>query len=129
MSTRRIKQILIGTVLVCCIVAGGLYSSLWAQLPPPIDIQVTADFWRFTPEIIHVRYGQKVTLHLESMHGEHGFSIPAFGVSELLAPGRPVTVTFIANQQGTFQFHCNVFCGGTRYPHHHAFMKGVLVVE
>ena len=52
--------------------------------------------------------------------------IPAeyFNVSEMLEPGKTVSVEFVADKQGTFSFFCNVFCGSG-----HGNMKGTLIVK
>ncbi len=54
----------------------------------------------------------------------HGFKLKEFGIDEKLNPGEEVTVEFIANKTGEFEFYCNVQCGAG-----HSDMRGKLIVE
>jgi plastocyanin len=88
------------------------------------EIQVTAKQFSFTPNPIRVKLGETVRLRLTSVDVAHGFSLPAFGINEVLPPGQTVTVDFQATKKGTFPFACSVFCGSG-----HAGMTGSLIVD
>jgi plastocyanin len=79
-------------------------------------------FW--LPSTIIVNQGDKVTLKLvNDIDGEpnqHGFSIPAYNVTELVTRGTPLTVSFTADKPGVFPFICQV---------HPAHIGGQLVVH
>jgi heme/copper-type cytochrome/quinol oxidase subunit 2 len=63
--------------------------------------------------IIRVHLGETVIITVINNNSReiHGFAIVHYddrGFS--LAPGQQHTVTFVANQAGTFRMYCNVFC-------------------
>jgi plastocyanin len=82
----------------------------------------TTKFW--LPSILVVNQGDKVKLKLvndiEGEPNQHGFSIPAYNVTELVTRGTPVTVDFTADKPGVFPFICQV---------HPAHIGGQLVVH
>jgi len=75
--------------------------------------------------VIRVRKGEKVVLKLTSSDVVHGFSLKDFGVfvDQGIQPGKPTTVSFVADKVGTFKFVCNSICGS-----HHEQMYGTIVV-
>jgi|SRR5271166_850507 len=79
-------------------------------------------FW--LPSTIIVDQGDKVKLKLvndiEGEPNQHGFSIPAYNVTELVTRGTPVMVDFTADKPGVFPFICQL---------HPAHIGGQLVVH
>lgn len=95
--------------------------------PPSVDVKefkMTAKQFAFTPDTIEVNKGDKVRLVITSMDVPHGFSIPEYGINERLNPGKPATIEFTADKEGTFTTFCSVFCGSG-----HSNMKGKIVVK
>ncbi|NOZ81340.1 MAG: hypothetical protein GXP63_06745 [DPANN group archaeon] len=88
------------------------------------EITMTARNWKFEPNIIRVKKGDRVKLSITSVDVTHGFNLPAFGINENLEPGKTVTVEFVADKTGTFPFACSVYCGQG-----HSSMTGELVVS
>lgn len=88
------------------------------------EIKVTAKQFAFEPSAIEVNKGDKVRLVITSQDVAHGFSIPEYGINERLEPGKPVTIEFTADREGTFTAFCSVFCGAG-----HSNMKGKLIVK
>ena len=87
-------------------------------------IDVVASRFQFEPATITVAQGDSVRLRLHSADRTHGFAIKAFGVKALIPKvGEAVTMEFVADQAGTFDFTCSEYCGTG-----HAAMKGRLVV-
>jgi heme/copper-type cytochrome/quinol oxidase subunit 2 len=41
----------------------------------------------------------------------HGFNIPDLGLRADLEPGETVRVRLVPEKAGTFEFHCDNFCG------------------
>lgn len=76
------------------------------------------------PDKIVVKKGTEVTLRLVSSDVTHSFELPAFGISENPYPGKPVEVTFTADQSGEHIFLCGIYCG----PGHGA-MQGKFIVR
>lgn len=88
------------------------------------EIKVTARQFQFEPATIEVNKGDKVRLIVTSIDVPHGIAIPEYGINERLDPGKPVTIEFTAEKEGTFTTFCSVFCGSG-----HSNMKGKIVVK
>lgn len=88
------------------------------------EFKITAKQFQFEPSTIEVNKGDKVRLTITSVDVSHGFSVPEYGINQRLDPGKPVTVEFTADKEGTFTTFCSVFCGSG-----HSGMKGKLIVR
>ena len=88
------------------------------------EFKITAKQFQFEPSTIEVNKGDKVKLVVTSVDVPHGISIPEYGINERLDPGKPVTIEFTAEKEGTFTSFCSVFCGSG-----HSTMKGKIVVR
>lgn len=91
-----------------------------------VVINLQAAKYEFSPRVIKVKQGQRVTLNMISLDVVHGFALPEFGIEEELPPHEEKTVSFVADRKGNFPFVCNVICGAG---HDHASMVGNLIVE
>ncbi len=91
----------------------------------PVDrrIRIEAGMSQFTPSVLQVNPGDRVTIELVSTDVVHGFSLDGYGFNLTADPGQTATSTFVANQQGVFRFRCSVPCGNL-----HPFMIGKLQV-
>jgi nitrous-oxide reductase len=82
----------------------------------------------FTPDIVRVKQGDKVHLHITNLEqardATHGFGISSYGISVSLEPGEHDDVIFDANVPGVFPFYCLEFCSAL-----HLEMAGYLIVE
>lgn len=104
--------------------AAGAGASGDAPPPPPRDIAMIASRFKFEPETLQVTEGDRVRLTLRSTDTEHGFSIKKLNVRVAVPKtGEAVTVEFIADRPGTYEFKCSEYCGSG-----HGRMKGALVV-
>jgi nitrosocyanin len=80
-------------------------------------------FW--LPSVIAVEQGDKVTLTLKNQvpgagpSNQHGFTIPAYNIAEIVTSGAPKKVTFVADKPGVFQYFCQL---------HLAHIGGSLIV-
>jgi len=88
------------------------------------EFKMTAKQFAFEPSTIEVNKGDKVRLIVTSVDVPHGIAIPEYGINERLDPGKPVTIEFTAEKQGTFTAFCSVACGPG-----HRNMKGTIVVK
>ena len=88
------------------------------------EFRITAKQFSFEPGTIEVNKGDKVRLIVTSMDVPHGFSIKEYSINERLDVGKPVTIEFTADKEGTFTAFCSVFCGSG-----HSNMKGKLIVR
>ena len=88
-------------------------------------IEVIASRYKFEPSIISVSEGERIRLRLRSADRDHRFAIKPFRVEALIPKtGEPVTVDFVADRTGTFEFTCAEYCGTG-----HSGMKGRLLVR
>jgi nitrosocyanin len=76
------------------------------------------------PSVIAVEQGDKVKLTLKNLvpgaDNKHGFTIPAYNITEVVTRDEPKTVTFVADKAGVFPYSCQL---------HPAHIGGSLIVE
>jgi len=93
-----------------------------------VDVYMTSVRSHFTPDIVRVKKGDTVNLHItnvEQAHdATHGFTIGSYDVHSSLEPGKHVDITFLADKEGTFPFYCTEFCSAL-----HLEMAGYFLVE
>lgn len=77
----------------------------------------------FTPSIIRLDRGARVTLELHSTDVAHGLYLDGYGLSATADPGQPAELTFTADRPGAFRFRCSVTCGSL-----HPFLIGRIIV-
>lgn len=101
-----------------------------ADLAEPFDfasarrIMVQAQQWSFTPATIEVNLGEHVLLDLVTLDRSHGFNLVDFGIDVTIQPNTDTLVPLIPTKVGSFNFHCDVYCGSG-----HEGMAGFLVVH
>ena len=88
------------------------------------EVQVRAKKYAFSPKVITVKKGERVSLTITALDRDHGFKLDAFKIDQKLKQGDPTTIEFTADKAGTYSFRCSDFCGMG-----HLKMKGRLVVE
>ena len=86
-------------------------------------VSVTARRFSYNPSVIELEQGVPVIIELTSLDREHGFSIPELGVRADVEAGKTVRVRIVPEKLGTFEFHCDIFCGSG-----HEEMAGRIVV-
>jgi nitrous-oxide reductase len=93
-----------------------------------VTIYMTARRSHFVPDVIRVKEGDHVTVHLTSIEtvqdGTHGFAIPGYNKQVSLDPGEVISIEFTASRTGSFGFYCTEFCSAL-----HLEMQGWLLVE
>ena len=78
----------------------------------------------FDVKEIRVKKGDTVTIQFESTDGFHDWKIDEFeAATDKVQPGTPTSVTFVADEAGTFEYYCSV---GQHRAHG---MVGKLIVE
>ena len=75
------------------------------------SIEVKALRYKFEPDPIVVRLGEKVRLIVTSIDVAHGLAIPEFNVKLSIPAAKTEHIEFIADKQGEFQAYCSVYCG------------------
>ena len=95
--------------------------------PATINIErvfhVEAGDFAYSPAILHVNPGDRVTIELTSTDVVHGIYVDGYDVSVTADPGQPATLSFIADRPGVFRLRCSATCGAL-----HPFMVGKLQV-
>lgn len=90
---------------------------------PPRDLEVLAQRFKYTPDVLHVRAGETVTLLVTSLDFVHGMNFPDHGVRADLVPGQVVRITLGPKPAGRYAFVCDNFCGEG-----HEEMHGQIIV-
>lgn len=109
----------------------GLSTLLVLALPLPATsaapaertIHIRAKRFEYSPSVIEVNPGDRVTIELEAGDVVHGLSIDGYNLNITADPGQPARLTFIADKAGSYRFRCSVTCGNM-----HPFMIGKLEV-
>ena len=99
-------------------------SNLDKDRVPHESIRMTAEKFKFTPEVIHVKAGTLVRLDVTSKEGTHGFQLGAFGIDERIEENETKSFEFFASKQGEYGIRCSHFCGLG-----HMGMTGTIIVE
>jgi nitrous-oxide reductase len=93
-----------------------------------VHVWMTAVRSHFTPDILRVKEGDTVHLHLtnteQAYDATHGFAVGSHDINLSLEPGEHANVTFKADRAGVFPMYCTEFCSAL-----HLEMAGYLLVE
>lgn len=93
-----------------------------------VEIWATATRSHFTPDIMRVKQGDTVILHMTNIEqtkdATHGFAIADYNIQASLDPGETASFQFVADKVGAFNFYCTEFCSAL-----HLEMAGWLLVE
>ena len=89
------------------------------------DITITATNYEFRQEGSAINKGDTVRLTLVVEQGTHSIVLSGYNVEITPTPaGKSQSVTFVADKSGTFNYHCNNYCGSG-----HKDMVGTIVVN
>lgn len=91
--------------------------------PTEHTFHIQASRFEYSPSVLTVNPGDRVTIELTAMDVVHGLSIDGYSLAVTADPGQTARLTFVADQQGSFRFRCTVTCGNM-----HPFMIGKLNV-
>lgn len=92
---------------------------------PEQVIKITAKKFEYNPNVITIKKGVPVIFEFTSLDRVHGFTVPDLGNIRLtIEPGKVNRVTILAPKAGTYEFHCDLFCGEG-----HEGMTGKIIVE
>jgi len=93
-----------------------------------VHVYMTAVRSHFTPDIIRVKEGDPVHLHITNVEqakdATHGFAIGQMNINLSLEPGEHSNVSFVAEKAGVYPLYCTEFCSAL-----HLEMAGYLLVE
>jgi cytochrome c oxidase subunit 2 len=92
---------------------------------PEQVIKMTAKKFEYNPNVIKIKAGVPVVFEFTSLDRVHGFTVPDLGGARLtIEPGKTNRVTILAPKAGTYEFHCDLFCGEG-----HEGMTGKIIAE
>jgi heme/copper-type cytochrome/quinol oxidase subunit 2 len=94
-----------------------------AATPTQRTFRIDASRFEYDPAILKVNPGDQVTIELVATDVVHGFKLDGYDLETTADPGKTARLTFTANKQGSYRFHCTVTCGNM-----HPFMTGKLEV-
>jgi heme/copper-type cytochrome/quinol oxidase subunit 2 len=94
-----------------------------ATTPVERTFQIEASQFTYSPAVLSVNPGDRVTIELLATDVVHGLSIDGYKLETTSDPGQTARLTFVADRQGSFRFRCTVTCGNL-----HPFMIGKLQV-
>ena len=86
-------------------------SDIDRQNVPKDTVEMTAESYKFMPDVIRVKSGTLVTLVIKAIDGTHGFQLSAFGIDERLDENETKTIDFYVSKKGEYGFRCSHFCG------------------
>ncbi len=93
-----------------------------------VHVYMTAIRSHFTPDIVRLKQGDKVHLHITNLEqaddATHGFALGSYNINLSLEPGEHADVTFTADRSGVFPIYCTEFCSAL-----HLEMAGYFLVE
>lgn len=126
----------LGLFLAACVLVLG--PALWLIRPMPsnamaADYSVDMSMTGFTPPSFSIPAGEPVSLQLNNVdspfHGVtngalHQFAIDDLGIDVRLDGKQSAVITLPALEPGSYEFYCNVCCGGKVNPS----MRGTLTV-
>ncbi|MBK7073199.1 MAG: Sec-dependent nitrous-oxide reductase [Myxococcales bacterium] len=96
--------------------------------PDGVHVYMTAIRSHFTPDVVRVKEGETVHVHLTNLEqaydATHGFAINSYNVNVSIEPGEASDITFVADRAGVFPMYCTEFCSAL-----HLEMAGYLLVE
>jgi len=121
MKPGKARFITAGVVVAACIMI--VVCALAIAAGSEQVIQITAKRFVFSPKDIRVKKGLPVVLEFTSLDRLHGFSCPGLGIRTDIPPQKVTKLRFVPQQVGTFQFHCDIFCGSG-----HEGMAGTITV-
>jgi cytochrome c oxidase subunit 2 len=116
------KDVLMLAVAAALLAVGAVATYVKAE-PAEQVIKVSAKKFDYTPGEIKLKKGVPVVLELTTQDVVMGFNVPDLGARADILPGKVARVRLVPNKVGTFEFHCDIFCGTG-----HEEMSGTIVV-
>ncbi len=93
-----------------------------------VEVWMTATRSHYTPDIIRVKQGDAVKLHItnteQTRDATHGFAVGMYNIQASLDAGETANFEFVADKAGAWNFYCTEFCSAL-----HLEMAGWLLVE
>jgi len=121
----RIDRKLIVLAVLCSLAITVVPALAADQAGSPAVIKITAKKFEYSPNEIKIKTGVPVIFDFTSLDRVHGFTVPDLGNIRLtIEPGKVNRITILAPKAGTYEFHCDLFCGDG-----HEGMSGKIIVD
>ena len=120
-STGRRRALSVALALASLELGDGLLRSVLAQSPQR-EIEITARRFRFEPNEIPLKAGERVVLLIRSIDFVHGFNAPDLNIRSDLMPGRITRIELQVKAPGVVDFLCDNFCGDDHETMHGRFI-------
>jgi cytochrome c oxidase subunit 2 len=114
---------ILGT-LAALIFLGFATKTFGAAEPGERVVKITARAFEYSPKEIILKKGEPVTLELTSLDLFHGFNVSELALRADLPPNQTARIRLTPRVAGTFEFHCDNFCGAG-----HEDMTGKIIVQ
>ena len=72
------------------------------------DVTVTAKKYGFEPAEIRVQQDDRVNITFSADDIAHSFTISEYRIDKRAEPGKPVSISFLADKPGTFEIRCTL---------------------
>ena len=93
-----------------------------------VDVYMTAIRSHYVPDVVRVKEGDRVRIHLTNLEqahdATHGFALNSYNINASLEPGKHTEIEFTADRPGVFPMYCTEFCSAL-----HLEMTGYLLVK
>ncbi len=120
-----ITKKLVAIVVFCMLIIPSGSAAAADQAGQDQVIKITAKKFEYSPNEIKIKTGVPVVFEFTSLDRVHGFTVPDLGGIRLtIEPGKVNRITIMAPKAGTYEFHCDLFCGEG-----HEGMTGRIIVE
>ena len=124
MLTARINARFVLALLMVFLMSPAAFGADQAGQTPQV-IKITAKRFEYNPNVIRIKKGVPVILEFTSLDRMHGFTVPDLdNIRATIEPGKVTQVRIVAPKAGTYEFHCDLFCGSG-----HEGMTGKIIVE
>jgi cytochrome c oxidase subunit 2 len=122
----KIPKVMIILPLTFMMTAFTVVTSASDQAGPQEQVvKITAKKFEYSPNEIRIKTGVPTVFEFTSLDRIHGFTVPDLGgIRATIEPGKVTRVTILAPKAGTYEFHCDLFCGEG-----HEGMTGKIIVE
>jgi cytochrome c oxidase subunit II len=114
---------ILGT-LAALILLGFASKTFGAAKPEERVVKIIARAFEYLPKETILKKGEPVVLELTSLDLFHGFNAAELGLRADLPPNQTARIRLTPQAAGTFEFHCDNFCGAG-----HEDMSGKIIVQ
>lgn len=135
---KRVRSVAFAVIVIGVLGLAGYFlgQTLFRPAPQPLAgnvIDISASMSGFDKTEIRVKVGQPVTIRLTSMDnaahtdggGVHQWAVDELGLNMKAQPLGSNTVTFTPDKAGSYNYYCDICCGGRANPS----MNGTIIVE